>query len=171
MTIRKPNNQRYHRRLQGLKSIKLGSWNVHGLFSLDKSKLNDSELVGNIRQVDICALLETWMSPKHNADLFYIDGYYTYNKLCRQGLKGRGSGGISICIKSDIKKGVKIIDTTTNYCIWLKMDKTFFGNQSDIFIGVWYLPPNNQDAINRMEEQICMYKVKGEVFSNGRYEC
>lgn len=150
------------------KNILLGCWNVHGLFSLDGSKLNDSELLHNIEQVDICALLETWMSPEHNQHLFELQGYYIYNKLCKKRTKGRGSGGISLCIKKEIKKGVKIMDVLNGNCIWLKMDKNFFGNEADIFIGVWYIPPNiNEDWCEGMEELICKYKDKGEVILMG----
>ena len=145
MTIQILSKRKYVKNEPVLRNIKLGSWNIHWLYSLDKSKLSDTELIDSIRQLDICALLETWMSPTHNPDLFEIEGYYIYNKRCRTFTKCRGSGGISICIKMYIKKGVKIIDTVANHCMWLKIYKTFFGNQSDIYIGVWYIPPNSQD--------------------------
>ena len=36
-------------------------------------------------------------------------------------------------------------------------------------MGVWYIPPNNSDAFELLEEQICKYKYMGQVILMGDF--
>ena len=148
-----------------VETLQIGSWNIHGMLALNRRKLVDQRFCNLIKSLDICILLETWLSPDQNVDDFEIDGYYIYHKRCKHTDAGRGSGGISVLINTNIRKGVKIIDDSNNYCIWIKLDKTIFNCDRDIFIGACYIPPDHFshrgiEIFDYIDESLSKYKVK-----------
>ena len=74
-----------------------------------------------------------------NFERFY--SFSTFRKKHRQAK--RFSGGITILIKKEWRKGVKITDDKNESYIWWKMSKGFFNFSNDIYVCSIYIPPSN----------------------------
>jgi exonuclease III len=126
--------------------LRFCSWNIEGL----SRKVADSDFISTIRQFDFISLVETWLS-QDNCDL-NLDGFYSFSK-CRKKTKNgcRNSGGITILVKSSIRKGVKFLDKEScEEFVWWKLDKDFFNLTQDIFICSVYIPPQNSPREHRL---------------------
>ena len=55
----------------------------------------------------------------------------------------RGHGGICLFVRHTLCAGVEIIERHTSGFLWVKLCKTFFGFQDDIFVCFCYIPPKN----------------------------
>ena len=51
------------------------------------------------------------------------------------------SGGISICVRKNIRDKVQFINTKSKYVLWCKISQTLLGNDKDILLGGVYIPP------------------------------
>ena len=84
--------------------MKFCSFNVEGLFD----KLQDREFTQVIQSYDFITLVETWFPTKSKIS---IEGFYSFSKSRKKNKRARRySGGISILVKQNVKRGVKIID-------------------------------------------------------------
>ena len=86
--------------------LRFASWNIEGL----SGKLDDSEFVSNLNKFDILSLIETWLP--HASSNIQVDGFYSFSK-CRKTVSKnsrRSSGGITIFVKSTLRKGIKFLD-------------------------------------------------------------
>lgn len=93
--------------------LRFGSWNVEGL----SKKLSDSDFI---------SLVETWLPRGDSA--ISVDGFCSFSK-CRQMPNNarRNSGGVSVLVRSSLRKGVKFLDKDScEDFIWYKLDKAFF---------------------------------------------
>ena len=88
------------------------------------------------------------------------------------------SGGISILVKSCLRKGVSIIDKEScDDFVWWKLDKTFFKMQRDIYLCSVYIPPQNSsrerqlnhDHFEELQESIYKFIDKGEIILCGDF--
>ena len=126
--------------------LKFCSWNIEGL----ARKLEDKDFLSIIGNFDCVSLVETWQS---NNDL-NIDGFCSFSK-CRQasGKAKRHSGGITVLVKSNLRKGVKFLDKESNEeFVWWKLEKDFFNMTQDLFVCSVYIPPQNSPRITLVEE-------------------
>ena len=151
-----------------LPSIKIGSLNIQG--GID-DKLQDVSYL--IKGFDIFVVVETWLSQ--NVKL-YVEGFKYYrcdrkkNKFAR-----RASGGVCVFIKNNIWKGIRKFKSTNNDCMWLKLSKTFFNLDYDIYVCCCYLPPSNSKVVVQanvdlhqiLQQEIMQYQSKGEVIIIG----
>ena len=85
-------------------------------------------------------------------------------------------GGISILLKQEIRKGIKVIEASHSEYLWLKLDKAFFNLDADIYIATVYVSPlhsnfsNRQDDIfSLVEEDIAMYSRLGNCIVLGDF--
>jgi hypothetical protein len=138
-------------------------WNIDGL----KSSLNEPDFINNIKCFDIVILVET-----HITQPVHINSEYVYHKLGKKfSNKGRASGGISIIIKNELKKGIKILENKNDCFVWLQLEKTFFNLEKDTFICAAYIPPENssiwmhrnEDPFQTLDEEVGKYQCKGNV--------
>ena len=92
-----------------------------------------------------CFLSETWTSKDSEIEL---DGYCCFNfyRKFRHRRAKRNSGGIVLYCKNTIKNGVTIVKNHFDTIIWLKLDKAFFANDSDIYVCGVYIWGNNSPA-------------------------
>ena len=81
------------------KLLKICSWNIHGL----KNKVDDQMLINSIKEKDVIFLCETCLTDSNGIS---IDGFYNFSKHNIKGKKGRPSGGLSVFIKDNIRKGI-----------------------------------------------------------------
>ena len=156
------------------KSLTVSSWNVNGLFrrvnGQRTSKLEDKLFLKNLSS-DIIALNETHAC--HN-DIIQLENYYCFSK-CRSKNPSRLRGGVSILIKSSIRKGVKIFDSSGTDIIWLRLCKEYFNFEKDMYICALYISPSNstylqrtdKDVFNTLENDIIKFSRKGTIMLLG----
>ena len=154
--------------------LRFGVWNIEGL----SGKLNDTDFISKIAKFDLISLVETWL-PYDNTDI-NIPGFYSFSK-CRKVLSRRsrrGSGGITILVKSCLKKGIKFLDKDSDEeFVWWKLDKSFFKMTHDIYICTVYIPPQNSsreiridtDHFERLQEKIYKFAGLGKVLLCGDF--
>ena len=142
--------------------IKIGTWNINGL-GKGTEKLHDNDFKLILNKFDIFSLIETWHTQNTKVSLRGFDSIAVTRK--KKYKKGRHSGGILIYIKNAIRKGVSQITT------WLKLKKSFFGLQKDIFLCITYRRPSNKRAcdeyFNTMEEELLKYSSQGNICITG----
>jgi len=161
---------------QTLPSLKIGSWNIQGLLTKDFDKRSDSTFMQEIKGYDIVGLIETHTTQNSHTDL-QIDGYNTYCFSRPKHIRAKhGSGGIMILINPNIKKGTKIIkNSNRNDYVWLKLEKSFFELQEDIYLCIAYVPPQDstyskgleQGILDQIETDIFKYKKVGATILMG----
>ena len=99
--------------------MKFCSFNVEGLFD----KLQDKEFTQVIQSYDFITLVETWLPTKSKIS---IEGFYSFSKSRKKNERARRySGGISILVKQNLKRGLKIIDEKCESFLWVKLCKDF----------------------------------------------
>ena len=96
---------------------------------------------------DIVFRSETWQKSDSK---FSIDGYKCITvprpeSMLIRGRGKRGHGGICLFVRHTCTfcTGVEIIERQTSGFLWVKLCKTFFGFQDDIFVCFCYIPPKN----------------------------
>ncbi|XP_071177865.1 uncharacterized protein [Mytilus edulis] len=88
---------------------------------------------------------------------------------------GKRHGGLSVYILNTIRPGVKFLEHATNDFIWLKLDRTFFGFQEDLYICFVYNPPENSsyyrkldyNILEMIENDIVKYSQSGKIMIAG----
>ena len=158
------------------KSLSISSWNVNGLFKRINGdrfcKLDENDFRNKITS-DIVFMCETHASDR---DTLYCNGY-KHITVCRSQEPSRARGGLGVFIKHSISKGVQVMDKSNCEYIWLKLLKSFFGFNNDIYLCFAYIPPANssytirtglnKDIFDNMEESISRYSKKGDVIIMG----
>ena len=92
----------------------------------------------------------------------------------------RFSGGITVLMKPEIRKGVKYVNTRCQFGIWMKFDKKYFNLINDIYICACYIPPEgssvytnntdvNIDPYQLIEEDIIRYQELGDIMLMGDF--
>ena len=95
-----------------------------------------------------------------------IQGYKLFHKQ-RQNYS-RLSGGLSIAVKTNVLPHVKIIETPSEFVLWLRVDHSFLHTSNDLIIDTCYIPPENSDyskpePLDEIENEIV------EFFNDDRY--
>ena len=146
--------------------ISISSWNVNGL----GQKHRDNLFLDHIK-CDIHILLETW---KGESPDIKIPNYGSFSK-CRTRKKKarRNSGGIIVYFKNHLKKGIEYLvnSTESKNRMWIKLDKTFFSIDKDLYICGIYIPPlNSPHYVNEyetLESEINLLSSKGHILLMG----
>ena len=147
-------------------------WNVEGL-TLAKTTCDD--FVSLITKYDIICITESWTSKSSQVELSgYKTLVHSYRRAVHRRAK-RAGGGVIIYIKEDIYRGVKLVKNELDCIVWLKLDKFYFGQNDDIYLGIAYIVPENSpihalyntDLFQTLEEDIMFFSDKGCVFLAG----
>ena len=140
------------------KYLTIAQWNINGL----KNKLVHNDFVDIVTKFDICILTETWLNTAVNINGFHE--YYLEHKLATKnnGKSGRHSGGIIVAIRKDLKSGMRIVDIQCEYGIWLKIDKTYFKLEKDIYLCAICIPPRSspyaiKNVFDVLEDQVTTF--------------
>ena len=151
------------------KLLKFCSWNIEGV----TKKISDKNFIRDIKDYDFVTLVETWLP--HDLSL-EVDGFYSFSKSRNKNAKAkRFSGGISLLVKSDLRKGIKILNSSHEEFLWWKVDKNFFKLEDDIYVCSMYLPPQSScyqkhkttDYFSRLEDEILKYNSLGKIILCG----
>ena len=55
-------------------------------------------------------------------------------------------------MKSRIVEGTEVIRSEHGGLLWIKLKKSFFDTQNDLYIGVVYIIPSNSSSLNHMSD-------------------
>ena len=126
--------------------------NVYGNLA---SKLECYDFTCKFQKYDIVFFSETWTNSKCKLSLEGFDKPICKHRLRKKHAR-RDSGGICIYLKSNISKGITVVDWL-NYedGIILKLDNVFFGLVQDIYLVCAYIRPANssRNITNTNQEQ------------------
>ena len=148
--------------------MKFCSWNIEGV----TKNVTDDNFIRDIKNYDFVSLVETWLPHDLNLE---IDVFYSFTKSRIKHAKAkRYSGGISLLVKFDLRKGIKILDSSQEEFLWWKLEKNFF-KLDDIYVCSMYLPPQSSsyqkqitsDYFLRLEDEILKYNSLGKVILCG----
>ena len=151
--------------------LKFFSFNIEGLCS----KLEDHNLIEELGNYDIITLVETWLPTNRNIDL---PGFYAFSKnRVKHKLAKRHSGGITVLIRTQLKKGVTFLSSKSTQFVWFQLKKEYFGTPRDIFVCATYIPPQSSKHFNQETEypfdelnsQILKYKNMGDIVLLGDF--
>ena len=136
--------------------MKCGSLNVCGI----KRKIQYPRFRDLISNYDLFCVTE---SKLDNHDLVTMPGYKFISQPRRQKFL-RKSGRIGVFVKDNISRHISVIDSDSDYILWLKLSKSFFKAEDDIIFGVVYLPPtdsrfNNPDELEMFDIEITTMSV------------
>ena len=73
-------------------------------------------------------------------DTINLPGYVFYSKP-RKDTGSRKSGGLGLFVKSSISPHIDEINSLSDYLLTVKLSKTFFSLNQDVFICIVYVPP------------------------------
>ena len=149
-------------------SISISSWNVHGL----GQKHKDDLFLDYIKH-DINILLETWKSDETDIDIPNFDKISIFRTKGKKAK--RNSGGVIIYVNNEINTGITVLKNVTKSKnrIWLKLNKTFFGFDKDIFLCGIYIPPvcsfHYNNEYENLEKEIKTLSKDGSILLMGDF--
>lgn len=139
--------------LRYVNNLAIGFWNIDGLYEgtgLNKTcKLDADEIKCTLSKFDIIGLVETHCGPNSPHAL---PGYRTFQNCRPLSTNKRHYGGISILIRNELKHGVKILPPSSSEIQWLKLTKSVFQFEGDIYLGIVYASPLNSTYSAKNEE-------------------
>ena len=131
-------------------SIKVGALNCQGL----KEKYETPEFVDMVKSCLVFGVCETWLRKGENTVQVENYKFYPYSRKTEGGVI---RGGVGLFINEEYKKWIKVLyDISSEYCIWCKLKKEFFGFGEDLYIGMVYIPP--QDSSREKRTKINHFK-------------
>ena len=144
------------------------AFNVEGL----KSKLGDPSFIKLAQQFDISILTEIWKRDTSKLDL---EGFWDFSQVRQKHFNAiRHSGGITVLVKNTIRQGVRLAEDPEGF-IWLRLEKSFFKLQNDVFLCAAYITPSNTtqnihsetDYFWDLENSILKYREKEDILIMG----
>ncbi len=159
--------------------INIGSWNMHGLRRKISEhcyeyKQNDMLFMKMTKELDLIGYLETWYGDENVDEKIEIKGFDTKQIGRPISRNGRFYGGICIAVKEDIVPGTKIImNKKQSEFVWVKLCKSFFHMEKDIYICFLYVCPErpgseyNSDVLDAVEADIVKYSSTASCFILG----
>ncbi len=161
--------------------IRILTWNVEGYTIKNsdegvRNKLNISYVNKMLKDSDIVCLNETWTNTDTEKDIHLSEFEPFCNSRKYKNKKAnRDSGGVAMLIRKTLLKFVTRLPNFYEDAIWVKLDKTLFGSEKDIYLCNLYLPPekssstlnSNLDNWDLIEREIHMFQNRGSVLLCG----
>ena len=85
-----------------------------------------------------------------NTDIISFQGYSSFVQPRKRPYL-RKSGGISIYFKNKFSNFLKIIETESDYVLWVEISKILTQTEENVILGVVYIPPENSNYYNEDE--------------------
>ena len=131
--------------------LNICSWNVGGMKTNNQDKTMEKDFLEQVKNYDIVLLTETHVGYNN---ILNIDNFH-YFPVCRQKSSNkRYFGGLGIFIKTNIRKGVTILQNSSTEFQWIKLKKDFFNFKNDIFVCLTYIAPQSSQYNNRLDYDI-----------------
>jgi hypothetical protein len=149
-------------------TLSIGVWNIDSLHTLF---LQVHEMLNSL---DIFCLSETHCNLLDDVDL---DGFHIVHNLRPKSPKApRAFGGLAVGIKLALVKGVTFLKPTHTEFMWFKLNKSFFGFNSDLYICSLYISParssfshQRDDIFTLIEEDIVKFNAMGDCIIMGDF--
>ncbi|MEW8548531.1 MAG: reverse transcriptase family protein [Candidatus Thiodiazotropha sp.] len=113
---------------------------------------------------DFLCFVETKL---RDTDIISLPGFEFISQPRKQTVIRR-SGGICILVNENISKNISLLETDSDYIMWVRVDKKLTNLDEDIILGVIYVPPTQSKYFS--EEEIL--NLESEIISfcsNNRY--
>ena len=154
------------------RQLKIGCWNINQLISRNNDKSNDTYFKKEIQSYDLFCLQEVKCKQESVLD---FDGYHTFTMPRPVEKKFPVSGGMILLVNPKIRAGVKFLPSKSSEIQWLKLSKTFFGFQNDLYVCFVYIAPANSsyvvrtniDILSLLEKDILKYSNNGDILIAG----
>ena len=150
--------------------LKLLTFNIEGL----ASGLEEPDVINLLNEHDICIFSETWKTDDSKINL---PGWWDFSIVRPKKKKpGRPSGGITTFCKSNLRPGIKIVQSSEGF-IWFKLDAKFFNFINDIYVAAVYIPPQytknlyskKTDYFKSLNDTILKFSDKGNIILAGDF--
>ena len=144
----------------------LGSMNIQGSV---ENKMQFNDVLEHISSHDLFSIQETWLTPGKSLK---CPGFETMKSNRKPKKKAkRGVDGILVLFKTEYKKGISRQPSNNEKdMIWVKLDKIFFGFESDVYVGSGYRPPRESavgNFYNKLERDVAKYSHMGDILLLG----
>ena len=102
------------------------------------NKISDPSYVNELTSYGITFLSETHTGLENHID---VEGFQ-HIPICRPiARNNRYYGGLAVLIRKSIRSGITILKNTSSEFQWMKLSKTFFNLEKDIFVCFSYVSP------------------------------
>lgn len=137
------------------------------------NSIHDEDFLNFALNFDIIFLSETWQKNEND---FSLNGYGSISLPRSETLKSkRGHGGFFLFYKNSLKHGIIVQETDDAGCFWVKLCKTYFGYEEDLYVCFVFIPPSNSvyyltheiGYYEVLERKIRKYQEYGKVSVNG----
>jgi hypothetical protein len=133
----------------------IGFWNIDGVYegtgNSKTCKLDEDSIKSILTKFDIIGLAETHSGPDSS---YTLDGYKIFHNCRPITSNNRYYGGISLLIKNELQHGVKIMTPSNSEIQWLRLSKSIFQLEKDIYLGTVYISPCNSPHNSKNEDDI-----------------
>ena len=119
----------------GKTNLSIGSLNVCGI----KRRIQYPEFQELVSKFDIFCVLETKLDDLDSISL----SNYTFIHQSRRQKCLRRSGGIGVFIRNELVQRVKLIESSSDYVLWLRVSETQHNKNNEAMLGVVYQPPES----------------------------
>ena len=117
-----------------------------------------------MREYDVLCLSECWVKCPNDFNLKGYEKKYLFRNKCN-------GGGVVIFYKKRLSQYIKIVKCCADSMIWLKFDKSFMLNTTDLYMCAIYIPPDRNvfyrkyicDVFEILQEQIEYFSSLGTV--------
>jgi exonuclease III len=115
-------------------------WNVNGL----ATKLTDPDFVHFVTSYDICCLTETFSLPNFDFSVCFGDFIVLHSPAEKLTRHGRPSGGTVLMYRKELDSLISEVKTEFANILCVKISKTLFNSNKDVFcIGMYNHPTNS----------------------------
>lgn len=114
-----------------------------------------------LSKYDVLCVTETKLDK---TDVISVPGYEFISQERKQKYI-RKSGGIGLFHRDFLKNEINVIETDSDYILWLKFHRRLFNTNEDLILGVLYVPPEqsrflNEDEYFSLESEITSMSCK-----------
>jgi hypothetical protein len=121
-------------------------------------KLEDENFLQIVREYDVLCLSECWVKCPNDFNLNGYEKKYLFRNKCN-------GGGVVIFYKKPLSQYIKIVKCCADSMIWLKFDKSFMLNTTDLYMCAIYIPPDRNVFIGNISVTFWKYyKNKSNIF-------
>ena len=116
-----------------------------------------------LSKYDIVGICETWLGCESEyTDL--LEKFYCYNTVNPKGnRRGRNSGGISVFVKYNLKKGIKRLLPNYKKAIFLLFKSSVLGLKNDLLYVSAYIPPEYSPVYEESTESNGIEELRGKL--------
>ena len=72
-----------------------------------------------------------------------FQGKLHFISQCRKQKCIRKSGGLGVFVRNELSEFITLVDSESDYTMWLKLNKMAFKTNEDLYIGVVYVPSSD----------------------------